>query len=125
MPDHNLVSVHASVPADKRRSDILIQVTSTRPLREIIEQLEHLERAIKQRRSESDCPVNHQNGATFNVMNTSLFVSNDVLEQANRLIMNGENKALQNEVQRTFPMLTPAAVNELTRLIYVYFRPRA
>ena len=65
------------------------------------------------------------NQRCLNVMNTSLFVSNDVLEQANRLIMNGENKALQNEVQRTFPMLTPAAVNELTRLIYVYFRPRA
>ena len=125
IPDHNLVSLRASVPADQRRSDILVQVTSTRSLREIIEQLERLEEVAKQRRTERDHPAINQDGATFNVMNTNLFVSNNVLEQANRLITSGNNQALSKEIQRSFPMLTSAAVNELTHLIYIHFRPRA
>lgn len=125
MPDHNLVSINASVPADKRRSDINIQISSIKSLREIIEQLEYLERTAKQRQLERDRPTANQDGATFNVMNTKLFVSNHVLEQANKFIMNGENQALSKEIQRSFPLLTSEAVNELTHLIYIHFRPRA
>lgn len=125
IPDHNLISLHASVPADKRRSDILVQVTSTRALREIIEQLEYLEKTAKQHRAERDRPAVNQDGVTFNVMNTSLFVSNSILEEASRMIVNGDSQALPKEIQRSFPMLTPAAINELTHLIYINFRPRA
>lgn len=125
MPDQNSVSVHASVPADKRRSDIFIQTASIRSLREIVEQLEHLEKTTKQRRLERERANVSQEGAMFNVMNTNIFVSNSVLEEASRLIKNGENQSFPKEIQRSFPMLTPAAANELTHLIYVHFRPRA
>lgn len=125
MPERNLVSINASVPADKRRSDIYIHTSSIKSLREIIEQLEFLERTTKQRQIERARPTANEEGATFNVMNTKIFVANEILEHANKLITKGENQSLPKEIQRSFPLLTPAAVTELTHLIYIHFRPRA
>lgn len=125
MPNDNSVSVYASVPSDKRRSGVHVRVVSLSSLREIIEQLERLEKEAIKRRDDKARPVLGEEGATFNLINTNFFVPNSMLAMAAALITKGDTQGLSKEIQRSFPMLNPAAVNELSHLIYVHFRPRA
>lgn len=124
VPEHASVTVIASVPGDRRRTDIVIRSVSSRRLREIVDELERVEDRVKRQRIAKESSVLVPGGRSFMVMGHDLLVPDDVIQRARQLVTSGRDQALPKEIQSSFPMLSAAAATELTHLIYVHIRPR-
>lgn len=123
-PEYGSVTLRASIPSDKRKADILVRVGTT-ALRDLANQLETAITSARRKREQAESLSFEADGISLVVMNTKLFVPNNVFKRISELIDAGSNDAVLREVKIGFPLLTDKAVSELALLIYKHKHPRA
>lgn len=125
LPDSGNIVLSASVPSDKRRSEIRVKVQGVHQIKNLVEKLEHLEMDFKQRKANAERPAKVKGGVIFTVMHMPITVSDEIAASARQAIDAGEARNLPKLLEINFPSLNSTAINELARLLYVFHRPRA
>ncbi|HEX2941938.1 MAG TPA: hypothetical protein VHO91_12895 [Rhodopila sp.] len=123
-PQNGSVTLHVSVPSDRRRADIVVRV-GTAALRRLVDQLDAAVELAKRKKTEVDSLSFESDGVSLTVMNARLFVPKKIFEKLSDLIDAGNNDAVLREIKINFPLLTETAVSELAIVIYKHLRPRA
>ncbi len=124
MPEHNLVTLRASVPSDRRRSDIVITLAGAGALRSVVEQLDATIEVARTKQAEKDRLFSETEGVSLTLMNTKLLIPSKLFEEISDLINAGNNDAVLKKIKREFPLLTDRAISEMAYLIYKHLRPR-
>lgn len=122
-PEFGTVSLYATVPSDKRRSGISVQINASR-LRALVDKLDEVVEIAKRAQIAHESSKSEAGGVSFRIMGTEVFASNTVLSAVKTKIDTGQNDAVIKEVRAAFPLLKDDAVKDLTLAIYKYFRPR-
>jgi hypothetical protein len=124
IPEHNSVTLHASVPSDRRRADIVIRVTGATALRNIVDNLEATIEVARQKQAENESLSIESDGVALTLMNTRLLIPSKVFKNISDLVIAGNNDAVLKEIKKEFPLLTDKGVSEMAYLVYKHLRPR-
>lgn len=124
IPEHNSIILRASVPSDRRKADIVINVTGVTVLRRVVDQLEAAIEDARRKQAEKESLSVESEGVSLTLMNTKLLISSKVFERVSYLINAGNNDAVLKEIRKEFPLLTDKGVSEMAHLIYKHLRPR-
>lgn len=122
-PDCGTVTLLATVPADKRKSDISVRV-GIGNLRVLMEKLEDAVETARRAKLETATVKNEAGSLSLTVMNTKLLVPKTVIDSLKLKIESGQNDAVLREIRISFPFLKDEAVSEVALSVYKYFRPR-
>jgi hypothetical protein len=124
VPEHGSIYLRASVPSDKRRSEIAIPGLGIQAFRNILNRMEEIQAEHKRRELARNAPQATSLGKMFNVFGMAVTVSDALIEDVNRLIEEGRSSALSSILSKEFKALGQEGVNELARLLYFPLRPR-
>lgn len=124
VPEHGSIYLRASVPSDKRRSEIAIPVLGIQAFRNILNRMEEIQAEHKRRELARNAPQATSLGKMFNVFGMAVTVSDALIEDVKRLNDEGRSSALPSLLSKEFKALGQEGVNELARVLYFHFRPR-
>lgn len=120
LPESDTIYLTASVPSDKRRSDISIS-TTTGALKTILNNLEQQERYHKAAKAQKLPTIDAADEVSLQVGSGRISIPKDSLESFRQSVLNGTNDEVVSRVRSILPFLNDEAVKDVSFSIYKHF----
>jgi hypothetical protein len=122
VPEYNSVTFTASVPSDRRKSDINVRVSGAKALREMVEKLETRIELEERRRKSQEGVSEGDDGVFVSVKGTKVQIAQHLFDQISECVKNGDNDGVLRAIKSELPWMGDKGASEMAYALYRYLR---